>query len=462
MRANPWIASVLLLVAASLAAGTAVGATRRVPSEYATIQAAIDASALSDIVLVAPGAYAGHGNTDLDFHGVDLICRSEAGPLVTLINAAAPEGHRGFHLSSGESRAAVIEGFTIVNGDASVGGGIACVGASPTVRNCVVRDCRAEKGGGIFLRESSARFERVSVLSCRVNAGEEGEPDGAALFVVDSAAELEDCALSGNLASETWSGMAAVRLNGGGVMRRCVVSGNEGIGVSADDATLDHCVIAFNQAEEIESASTLTIEGCIVRDTCDPIDLLLQPGSDTSVACTMLDAGKVAGAGTLQFLTPPITGNPLFCDIPNCPSIPSVDGNFAVFPDSPARPEYNACGDFLGAIEASSCDPAAVDGGGPTALPAPRIEWISASPNPTSGALSLAFRLRESDRVRIRLLSPDGRVVTTLDDRDRAAGEQLWAGQARAGEATLAAGVYAVELLTDSERSCAVVVLLPK
>src|SRR5689334_14990965 len=46
-----------LLCAFALCASGARAATRNVPSEYATIQAAIDAAMSGDVVLIAPGTY---------------------------------------------------------------------------------------------------------------------------------------------------------------------------------------------------------------------------------------------------------------------------------------------------------------------------------------------------------------------------------------------------------------------
>jgi len=49
----------------------------RVPSEYATIQDAIDIAGDDDTILVADGTYSGSGNRDLNPAGIDMHFMSE-------------------------------------------------------------------------------------------------------------------------------------------------------------------------------------------------------------------------------------------------------------------------------------------------------------------------------------------------------------------------------------------------
>ena len=111
-----------------------------VPSPgYPDIQAGLNAAATGDTVLVAPGTYVGDSNRNLDFGGTDIVLISESGPDATIINCQ--ESGRGFYFNSGESDAAVVDGFTITRADPYLEGSAFLVGASvssPTIRNCKI------------------------------------------------------------------------------------------------------------------------------------------------------------------------------------------------------------------------------------------------------------------------------------------------------------------------------------
>ena len=119
---NLRICLALLWGAALIAFVSPAHATQRnVPSQYTTIQAAVDAAANGDTVLVASGTYSGTGNRDIDFNGKSLTVTSQAGAGSTIIDCggyASADGsgnHRGFYIHSGEQNAA-ISGFTVKNG----------------------------------------------------------------------------------------------------------------------------------------------------------------------------------------------------------------------------------------------------------------------------------------------------------------------------------------------------------
>jgi hypothetical protein len=139
------VLTVLLLV---LGPGSAWARTWHVfedgSGDAPTIQAAIDSSQSGDVVLVSPGTYFEH----IDFSGKDIHLVSSTGPESTIIDGSQGPGSV-VTLKSGESRNAILEGFTIRGGTGSAffpsgeymaGGGIFCRDASPVIRGNIIRD----------------------------------------------------------------------------------------------------------------------------------------------------------------------------------------------------------------------------------------------------------------------------------------------------------------------------------
>jgi len=152
----------LALIAAGLQA-----ATLFVPDNYATIQTALDSAHTGDTIVVRPGVYL----ENIDFLGKDVTLRSEKGPTMTIIDGGQTGSVVVF--TSGESRQAAIEGFTITNGMAAKGGGILChLSSSPTIANNIVTGNSADWGGGIYSSHSiPAIHSNVITANAAISGG---------------------------------------------------------------------------------------------------------------------------------------------------------------------------------------------------------------------------------------------------------------------------------------------------
>jgi len=166
--------ALLLIAVLAFVCDSANAATRYVPSQYESIQAAIDACNNGDVVVVAPGTYTGDGNRDVDFKGKSITVRGKNGPEKCIIDCQGSESdpHRGFYFHSGETSSAVLDGFTIKEGSISRGGGIYCINSSPTITNNIITGNSAS-GGGIYCDNSSPTITN-NMITQNINSGQGG------------------------------------------------------------------------------------------------------------------------------------------------------------------------------------------------------------------------------------------------------------------------------------------------
>ncbi len=201
------------------------------PADFNNIQAAIDVSNNSDIILVADGIYTGDGNRRIDFKGKVITLLSENGPDNCIIDCE--NNGRGFIFKTGEEHDSVLDGFTITHGlrycppegcpFTSYGGGILC-GGSPTIRNCLIYDNYASSGGGISIN---------------------GNP------------KIINCIIIGNLAGIRGSGIYSA---GNPTLINCTFSGNSDVMGSPiyfayGNPILTNCILWDNAPEEIRVQS---------------------------------------------------------------------------------------------------------------------------------------------------------------------------------------------------------------
>ena len=180
MRGTRVLVAVLVLAVACQGSGRTIV----VPQDYASVQAAIDAGQAGDTIVVQPGTY----QESIVFGGKDLMLRSQdpndpAIVAATILRAPVPKRSSTaptvVTFANGESRAAVLSGFTITGGGGtafpespggSFGGGILCAMASPTITLNVITgnlvsmrggtNGNGDYGGGIGCFDSNAVITR--------------------------------------------------------------------------------------------------------------------------------------------------------------------------------------------------------------------------------------------------------------------------------------------------------------
>jgi len=168
---------------------------------FDAIQEGIDAAVNGDTVLVLDGEYTGVGNYDLDFGGRLITVQSANGAAGCVIDCEWMG--RGFYFDSGESAAAVVEGFTITNGNADVGGGMYSADSSPTVTRCTFSGNTVGHWGGGMCNENSS----PTVTHCTFSGNTTVYYGGGMLNKGSSTPIVTHCTFNGNTADEHGGGM---------------------------------------------------------------------------------------------------------------------------------------------------------------------------------------------------------------------------------------------------------------
>jgi predicted secreted hydrolase len=173
--------------------------------DFATIQEAINVARDCDTVLLTNGTFWGTGNRDIDFQGKAIIVQSENGAVACTIDCSRNamgiidvSPHRGFYFHSGENLTSVIEGITIIRGStvpgSGRGGGILCVGSSPTIRNCRITGNSASSAGGGVCCDNSSPL----ITGCTITGNKSYGKGGGLYCSNNPSPTIVSCTISGN------------------------------------------------------------------------------------------------------------------------------------------------------------------------------------------------------------------------------------------------------------------------
>jgi hypothetical protein len=268
-----------------------------VPTEFASIQSAIDASSSEDTVYILPGIYSGFGNVDLNLNGKSLTIVG-AGPDSTIIDCGFDwVNHRGLLINSNEEFL-TLQSLAIRNGsapDSPIGPfGGAILTETQTDLTIVDCDLSAAAGGAIYMEGG-----KLQCISSIVTAN-----GGTGVFAQVDSLVLSEVRVSGcSYGIDAFSSHSEVT--------NCTLSHNiQGARFTGGTVDLSHCSFDSSASFGLSCSGVIAaLEGCTFSGNAASGLYLWQTGFGTSVrgsafhgnkACGMVIEGDHDALGTIR------------------------------------------------------------------------------------------------------------------------------------------------------------------
>lgn len=286
-----------------------------------SIQAAMDAAASGDRVIVARGEY----RENIRFDGKNLVVQS-ASPSESAVvaNTIIDGGAEGpvVTFRGTETRQCVLIGFTLTNGRAPNGGGILGNRTNATIARNVITGNTATGAVGAAAGSGGGVYNCLGMIQNNLIANNtaEGNGGGVALCpgtiegniirantamygggVYNSDGLIQKNQISGNVVTELGGGLYGCR----GVIQNNVIYENEakfGAGLSTCDANIRNNTISNNKATNgggglAYCSQRTTIVNCIVWGNAPELSAQLLQSADTMYSCVQwlktLDNGNI-------------------------------------------------------------------------------------------------------------------------------------------------------------------------
>jgi uncharacterized membrane protein len=342
----------------------------RVPGDFATVQAAIDAAQDGDRVVVDPGTY----HESIDFRGKLVALESRDGPAVTTL-VGSPVAN----FESNETTAAVLRGFTLRSSGFDL---VHVRFAGATIDGNVIEGAHGVRAA------IDVSFSRVVIRGNEIRGQEATASRGGAIFLfgTQTHAEIVDNLISGNRAREgagIWAqDVGALAIRGNRILGN--VATEEGGGIYARSATTPEIVqnlIAQNEAlvgGGIDAFPARIVQNTIVDNTASA-GAALRASADLVLVNNVVTASESSAIECFAGSTPAARGNLVW---------------------SQAAPAWSsACDDPTGTDGNLSADPRFVDpdAGNYRVVKASPIVDAGSADAPGVGAVDLAGATRVAD-----------------------------------------------------------------
>lgn len=292
-------------------------------TQYDNIQAGIDDANNSQTIILIKDVHKGAGNKNVDFKGKAVTVQSmnpaDSDTVQSTIIDCENDG-RAFQFHSGEDTNSIIAGLTLTNGGGNYDGAIYCCAASPTIKNCFIKNNIMQNGGAIYCTGSNA-----NILNCTVsgNSSLAEELGGGGVCCLDNSnTTIANCIITANSAAANGGGILVNQSNPNII--NCTIIGNKANGGGG--------VYSLNQANS-------SIANCIVRNN------LAQDGnqiaivnSQTAVSHCDIQNGRSGifadSNSILNWQSGNIDAEPNFVDAGHWQDVNYITGNYHLLPSS--------------------------------------------------------------------------------------------------------------------------------
>ena len=470
-----FITTAVLLACISMS----LAAVINVPGDSTTIQAGINGAVTGDTVLVASGTY----YENLNYNGKDIVLTSVAGPEHTIIDGSSNGAV--VLIVSGESNAAVLDGFTIQHGsgspslndpDKKFGGGI-CLryDSSPRLSNLIVTNNKAlgfeASGGGIGVSLGSEPIIENVIISHNESY------HGGGLYSYFAAPILKNMKIHDNYASSGGGGAgfhnSTPKINNISVYDNYADDYAGGLWFYDKSMAVLNALTIYGNTSRISGGGIWTLGNnsiYLINSICRGnapnqitsfVSSVYQPGV-IGIAYSDIEGGELGlslASGELTLWEDNIDIDAEFTNVdlrdftlsPGSPCIDAGIGSYVVGPEvliELSPDEYAGTAPDMGACESTH-----ESSGIKLTDPRPyEIVLHQNYPNPFNPSTQITYSLKNPSPVRLDIFTIRGKHVTTLVDNIEPIGvhKQVWDGSDYKG-LQVESGIYIYRLTASDE-----------